>query len=30
MATLSALSSASGNAAMQQLLTFDNGVQLER
>jgi uncharacterized protein (DUF1501 family) len=28
MATLSALSSASGNAAMQQLLTFDNGVQL--
>jgi len=28
MATLSALSSASGNAAFQQLLTFDNGVQL--
>jgi uncharacterized protein (DUF1501 family) len=28
MATLSALSSASANAAMQQLLTFDNGVQL--
>jgi uncharacterized protein (DUF1501 family) len=28
MATLAALSSASGNAGMQQLLTFDNGVQL--
>jgi uncharacterized protein (DUF1501 family) len=28
MATLSALSSASANAGMQQLLTFDNGVQL--
>jgi uncharacterized protein (DUF1501 family) len=28
MATLNALSSASANAGMQQLLTFDNGVQL--
>ncbi len=28
MATLSGLSSASANAGMQQLLTFDNGVQL--
>jgi uncharacterized protein (DUF1501 family) len=28
MATLSALSSSSANAGMQQLLTFDNGVQL--
>jgi uncharacterized protein (DUF1501 family) len=28
MATLNGLSSASANAAMQQLLTFDNGVQL--
>ncbi len=28
MATLNVLSSASGNAGMQQLLTFDNGMQL--